>query len=300
MSDGPGDRRVLERREEMAPQRAHAESLGRGLGLGPVVGLFVRETQGPVQSALGVLLIGLILALCVVPIGMDELGFAPMWIAWPIVAGLLVAIVMVGRLFFRPGRRWWLYLFEGGFAALDHRGRARECVRWDEIEQVDWEWSPYEDSAGAALVGYRLDTRDGRAVRLPVAYANAYDPYAPVGGSLRTLSRRIDEVLPRFPTLAESLDASAVQPLAGRARSRLAAGQPLAFGKVTVDPYGITYAKKPAVAWSEVTGWQLDDGQLKLDRAPGRPKRLVIPMTQVEGGWILVSVLADRVPARGM
>jgi hypothetical protein len=299
MADGPGDRRVLERHEEMAPQREHAVSLGRGLGLGPVVGLFVRETQGPVQSALGMLMIGLILALCIVPIGMSELGFAPMWIAWPIVAGLLVAIVMVGRLFFRPGRRWWLYLYEGGFAALDHRGRVRESVRWDEIEQVDWEWSPHEDSAGASLAGYRLVARGGREVRLPIAFSNAYDPYAPVGGSLRTLSRGIDAALPQFPTPAESLDALAVQPLVRRARSLLDAGQPLVFGKVTLDPYGITYAKKPAVAWGEATAWQLDDGQLKIDRAPGRPKRLVIPMTQVEGGWILISLLAGRMPAHG-
>jgi hypothetical protein len=103
-------------------------------------------------------------------------------------------------------------------------------------------------------------------------------------------------VLPQFPTLAESLDAPAVRPLARRALDRLAAGQPLVFGKVTVDRYGLTYARKPGVAWGELTGWQLDDGQLELRRAPGRPKRLVIPMTQVEGGWILIRRLAERAP----
>jgi hypothetical protein len=298
MSIGPGERRVLERREEMAPQHEQAASLGRELGLGPVVGLFVRETQGPAQTALGVLLIGLILSVCLVPIGVGQTGAAPLWVAWAITAGLLVAIVPLGRRFFRPGRRWWLYLYEGGLAALDYRGRVRERLRWEEVDQVDWEWSPSEDSAGASLVGYRLRTYDGRVVRLPIAFNNAYDPHAPVGGILRALSQGIEKALPQFPTLAESLDAPAVQPQARRALDRLAAGQPLVFGKVTVDPCGITYAKKPTLLWGEVTGWELDDGQLKLDRAPGRPKRLVIPMTQVEGGWILIRLLAERAPAR--
>jgi len=39
MPNGPGERRVRERHEEMAPQREHAGSVGRGLGLGPVVDL---------------------------------------------------------------------------------------------------------------------------------------------------------------------------------------------------------------------------------------------------------------------
>ena len=288
---------MLERHEEMAPQHEHAVSLGHGLRLGPVVGLFVRETQGPAQTALGMLLIGLILSLCLVPIGVDETGAAPLWVAWVIVAGLLVMIILVGRQFFRPGRRWWLYLYEGGFAALDYRGRVRDSLRWAEVDEVDWEWRPYEDSAGASLVGYRLRGRDGRVVRLPTAFSNAYDPYAPVGGVLLALSPRIGELLPQFPTLAESLDAPAVRPLARRALDRLAAGQPLTFGKVTVDPHGITYAKKPTLPWGEVTGWKLDDGQLTLERAPGRPKRLVIPMTQVEGGWILIRLLTERARA---
>ena len=296
MPDGLTERRVRERREELAPQHEHAVSVGRGLGLGPVVGLFVRETQGPAQSALGVLLIGAILAVCVVPIGMNEIGIAPMWLAWPIVGGLVALIVPLGRAFFRPGRRWWLYLYEGGFAALDHRGRLLERVRWDEVEQIDWQWSAYEDSPGASLIGYRLGTRDGRVVELPIDFANAHDPYGPAGGILRSLSQRLDEALPRFPTLAESLHAPAVEPLAQRALYLFASGQPLAFGKVTVDPYGITYAKKPTVRWAELTGWKLDDGQLKLERAPGRPKRLAIPMTQVDNGWILVRLLAERAP----
>ena len=297
MPNGPEDRRVFERHEEMAPQREHAASVGHGLRLGPVVGLFVRETQSPGQTALGVLLIGLILWSCIVPIGAGQIAAVPMWVAWVIAGGLLFLIVPLGRRFFRPGRRWWLYLYEGGLAALDFRGRVRESLRWAELDQVDWEWISHEDSAGAGLVGYRLRTFDGRVVELPIDFHNAYDPYAPGGDSLRTLSRGIDEALPRFPTLAQSLDAPAVRPLARRALDRLAAGQPLAFGKVTVDPHGITYAKKPTVLWGELTGWKLDDGQLKLDRAPGRPKRLVIPMTQVEGGWILIYVLAERAPA---
>jgi len=139
----------------------------------------------------------MILSLCVVPIGVKETGAAPMWFGWAIDGGLLVAIVLLGRSFFRPGRRWWLYLFEGGFAALDYRGRVRESVRWAEVERVDWEWSPHEDSAGASLVGYRLGTHDGRVVELPSTFNNAYDPYAPVGGILRTLSQGIDEALPQ-------------------------------------------------------------------------------------------------------
>jgi hypothetical protein len=297
MPNRPEDHRVLERRQEMAPQHEHAVSLGHGLRLGPVVGLFVRETQGPAQTALGMLLIGMVLSLCLVPIGVDETGVAPLWVAFAIVAGLLVVIVPVGRQFFRPGRLWWLYLYESGFAALDHRGRVRDSLRWAEVDEVDWEWSPHEDSAGASLVGYRLRGHDGRVVKLPTAFTNAYDPYAPAGGILGALSPRIGELLPQFPILAESLDAAAAQPLARRALDRLAAGQPLTFGKVTVDPHGITYAKKPTVSWREVTGWKLDDGQLKIERAPGRPKRLVIPMTQIEGGWILIHVLAGRAPA---
>jgi hypothetical protein len=243
------------------------------------------------------LLIGLMFALCFVPAGVGQTGAAPLWVAWAIAAGLLVVIVLLGRRFFRPGRLWWLYLYEGGFAALDYRGRVRDSLRWEQVEQVDWEWSPHESSAGASLVGYRLRGRDGRVVKLPTAFTNAYDPYAPAGGILVALSARIGEVLPQFPILAESLDAAAVKPLARRALDRFAAGQPLTFGKVTVDPHGITYAKKPTVSWGEVTGWTLDDGQLKIERAPGRPKRLVIPMTEVEGGWILIHVLAGRARA---
>jgi hypothetical protein len=293
MPNGLGERRVLERREELAPQHEHAAALGRGLRLGPVVGLFVRETQGPARKALGVLLIGLIFALCFVPVGVGQNEATPRWVAWAISGGLLVVIVPLGRRFFRPGRHWWLYLYEGGLAALDYRGRVLESFRWEEVDQVDWEWSSHEESAGASLVGYRLRTYDGRVVKLPVAFNNAYDPYAPVGGLLRALSKGIDEVLPRFPTLAESLDARAAQPLARRALDRLAAGQPLVFGKVTVEPHGITYAKK-ATLWDELIGWRLHDGQLKLERAPGRPKRVVIPMTEVEGGWILIRVLSER------
>ena len=266
MPNGPGDNRVLERHE-------HAASTGRGLGLGPVAGLYVRETQSPGQLALGVLLIGLILSVCLVPIAVHETAAAPMWFAWAIAAGLLVVVVILGRPFFGPGRRWWLYLYESGFATLDHHGRVRDSGRWAEVEQVDWEWSPHEESAGASLVGYRLGTRDGRVVELPITFKNAYE---------------------KFPTLAESLDGPVVQPLARRALQLLATGQPLAFGKVTVDRDGITYAKKPTLVWGELTGWKLDDGQLKLERAAGRPKRLVIPMTQVEGGWILTCVLAEH------
>ncbi|WP_433728611.1 hypothetical protein ACQP2Y_15365 [Actinoplanes sp. CA-051413] len=97
--------------------------------------------------------------------------------------------------------------------------------------------------------------------------------------------------------LADALDASAVQPLARRARHALAAGQPLVFGKVTIDRGGLTYAKKAPVRWDEVVGWKLDDGRLILERAAGRPRRLVIPTTQVEDGWILTHLLADRLPA---
>jgi hypothetical protein len=297
MPNGPWDRRVLERRDEMAPQHEHAVSVGRGLGLGPVVGLFVRETQGPGQTALGMLLIWLVLSVCLVPVGIGETGAAPMWVGWAIAAVLLVVIVVLGRWFFGPGRRWWLYLYEAGLAALDYRGRVRECLRWDEVDQVDWEWSSYESGGGASLVGYRLGTYDGRVVKLPTTFDNAYDPYEPGGGVLRTLSRGIDRVLPRFPTLAESLDAAAVQPLARRVLDRLAVGQPLVFGKVRVEPSGITYAKKRPIPWGELTGWTLATGQLKLRRAPGRPKRLVIPMTEIDGGWILIHVLAERAPA---
>lgn len=217
MPIGPWDRRALERHDEMVPQHQHAVLVGRGLGLGPVVGLFVRETQGPGQTALGVLLLWLILSVSFVPIGIGETGDTPTWIAWAIAAGLLVVIVLLGRRFFRPGRRWWLYLYEAGFAALDYRGRVRESLRWEQVDQADWEWTPYEDSAGASLAGYRLGTYDGRVVKLPTTFNNAYDPYAPVGGVLRTLSQGIDHALPRFPTLAESLDAAAVKPLARRA-----------------------------------------------------------------------------------
>jgi hypothetical protein len=297
MPDGPRERRVLELHEERAPQRGHAASLGRELGLGPVVGLFVRETEGPAQVALGTLLVGLILSVCVVPIGVAETGAAPLWVAWVVVAGVLVLIVPVARGFFRPGRHWWLYLYEGGLATLDHRGQVRETLRWGEVGEVDWEWTPDEDRAGAGLVGYRLRTYDGRVVILPVDFKNAYDPYAPGGGDRRALAQRVDEALAEFPTLAESLDAPAVQPLARRALDSLSAGQPLVFGKVTVDRAGITYAKKPVLRWDEVSGWKLDDGLLTLDRASGRPKRLVIPMTQVQGGWILIRLLAGRAPA---
>ncbi|GAB3812121.1 hypothetical protein GCM10027605_53340 [Micromonospora zhanjiangensis] len=65
---------------------------------------------------------------------------------------------------------------------------------------------------------------------------NAYDPAAPVGGLVRTLSRRIGDELPRFPTLAESLDAAFAGPLVRRALDRLTAGQSLVFGAVTVAP----------------------------------------------------------------
>ncbi|MEU8611383.1 DUF6585 family protein [Actinoplanes sp. NPDC048791] len=257
--------------DELAPQHGHATLLGHELKLGPVFGLFVRETQGPAQTALGMLLIGLVLSLCLVPIGVSETGVAPLWVAWVMVAGVVILIVPVGRLFFQPGRLWWLYLYEGGLASLDHRGQVRESLRWDEVGQVDWEWSPHEDGGGASLVGYRLRTLDGRVVRLPVAFKNPYG----------------------YPTLADALDASAVQPLARRA---LSAGQPLVFGKVTIDRGGLTYAKKAPLRWDEVVGWKLDDGQLVLERATGRPKRLVIPMTQVEDGWILTRLLAARLP----
>ncbi|MEU8234680.1 hypothetical protein AB0C12_34250 [Actinoplanes sp. NPDC048967] len=260
--------------DELAPPHGHATSLGHELRLGPVAGLFVRETEGPAQTALGTLLIGLVLSLCLVPIGVGETGVAPLWVAWVTVAGLVVLIVPVGRGFFRPGRRWWLYLYEGGLASLDHRGQVRESLRWDEVGQVDWEWSPHEDGGGASLVGYRLRTFDGRVVRLPVDFTNAY-------GS---------------PTLADALDAPAVQPLARRARHALSAGQPLVFGRVTLDRGGLTYARKAPLRWDEVTGWKLDDGRLLLARAAGRPRRLVIPMTQVEDGWILTRLLADRLP----
>jgi hypothetical protein len=295
MPNRRADRRVLERHEEIAPQHEHAVSVGRGLGLGPVVGLFVRETQGPGQTALGLLLICLIFSLCFVPLGIGETKTAPMWVAWAIAAVLLVLIVVLGRWFFRPGRSWWLYLFEAGLAALDYRGRVQESLCWKELDHADWEWTPYEDG-GAGLTGYRLGTYDGRVMKLPTTFENAYDTYAPVGGILRTLTPGIDRVLPRFPTLAESLDAAAVQPLARRALDRLAVGQPLVFGKVRVEPSGITYAKKRPLLWGELTGWTLGSGQLKLERAPGRPKRLVIPMTEIDGGWILIHVLAKRAP----
>jgi hypothetical protein len=297
MPDGPRERRVRELHEELAPQRGHAASLGRERGLGPVVGLFARETEGPAQVALGALLVGLILSVCVVPIGVAETGAAPIWVSGVVVAGLLVLIVPVGRWFFRPGRKWWLYLYEGGLASLDYRGQVRETLRWAEVDGVDWEWTADEDRAGASLVGYRLHTYDGRVVRLPVAFRNAYDPYAPGSGDPRALAQRVGEALPEFPTLAESLDAPAVQPLARRALDRFSAGQPLVFGKVTLDRGGIAYAKKPGLRWDEVAGWKLDDGLLGLHRATGRPKRLVIPMTQVDGGWILIRLVAGRAPA---
>jgi len=47
-------------------------------------------------------------------------------------------------------------------------------------------------------------------------------------------------MLPRFPTLADSLDAYVARPLARCALDRLEAGQPLVFGGVTVDASGIT------------------------------------------------------------
>lgn len=294
MPDGPGERRVRERHEELAPQRDQAAALGRELGLGPVVGLFVRETGGPGQTALGMLLIALILSVCVVPIGVDETGAAPLWVAWVIVAGVLVAIVPVARRFFRTGRRWWLYLYEGGLAALDHRGRVRESLRWPEVVRADWEWSPYDDGPGASLHGYRLRTHDGRQVRLPAEFVNAHDPDGAAGAVVRALTRQHDEAMPHFPTLAASLDAAVARPLARHAVERLAAGQTLAFGSVTVGPHGITYGKKVSLAWGEITGWKLDQGRLTIERAPGRPKRVTVPMTRTEDGWILVHLLTER------
>lgn len=254
-------------------------------GLGPVTGRFVRETQSPARTLLGMLILGLILSACVVP----GLVRQP-WAIALAYAGLLTVIVLLGRRFFRPDRRSWIYVCRDGLAVVDHREQLRDSVRWDEVERADWEWNPHDESSGAGLAGYRLRTRDGRLIRLPMGYDNADDPHAPVGGILRALSATIDGILPRFPTLGESLAAAVVERLARQALDRLAAGQRLAFGRVTVEAAGVTYRKKPALPWAELHGWRVDDGRLRLAR------RIVVPMTEVEDGWVLVHVLADRAP----
>ena len=234
-------------------------------------GLYVRETQSPRQVALGMLLIPLVVSLCVVPIAFDETG-GPMWLAWTITAVVLVVVVLLARPFFGPGRHWWLYVFEGGFADLDHRGRVRHSARWEEIADADWEWQAHEDDPGSSLAGYQLRAADGRTFRFSKDLTDAQDP-----------SRTLEEVL----------DAALITPMTQRALHALDAGQSLQFGKVTsADRLGITYDRKPALAWNEIAAWKLDDGKLVLERVQG--KKLVLPLSRVPGSWILTRILAER------
>ncbi|MBU2666928.1 hypothetical protein KOI35_25785 [Actinoplanes bogorensis] len=187
------------------------------------------------------------------------------------------------------GKRYrYLYLFEGGLALLDPKGRTTDHVAWAEIVSADWTWMSH-DSGGSSTTGHRLETAT-RTIKLNNTYGNADDLYWPVGGMLRALSATIDGILPVYPSLNEALTTAIVQPLAARALLRLDAGETLMFGKTRVDRYGITYGKK-IVAWHAVESWETDSGRLKL-----RPRLATLDLSVIPGGWVLVHILAARCP----
>lgn len=56
-----------------------------------------------------------------------------------------------------------------------------------------------------------------------------------------------------------------------------------------------------AAVWRSFYGFALDvkDESARSQRLGPGPKRFAIPMAQVEGGWILIRLLAERAPVTG-
>jgi hypothetical protein len=170
----------------------------------------------------------------------------------------------------------WLYGYAEGMAELDP-GEQPRVVRWAEVTGVVDEWTS-AGSESASLwdyEGFRLTVADGRAVPITTGYANALDPYGPVGGLIRALTpRAVGDAIPRFPSIADLINDQAVARVVERQAAAVRAGETIVRGDLRVTRDGIGRLKDPAVTpWAAIERVELRPGRVKVRPIAGRPRK---------------------------
>ena len=290
------DRRVQERRAQMAPRLRHAEEVGRRLGHAEVSAVHSRDFQHPASTALGVF--GLLTLLSVVPgAAVIIAGLRlPSWVAVMYGAAAVVVAVTCFVRMFRFERVGWVYVYPDGLAVIGWNGSLEAHLRWADVVGADWSWGTYEDGGGS-VEGIELRTAAGWRLPLSGKYRNALDPYAPVGAMVAAMApRSVGSAFPRFPSLAEAVDEAVVSRLVAQVLAQCAAGGWVGFGPVTLDGSGITLAKRVPVSWTDVGAVDISSMQLRIRRSDGE-RTLKVSLDNVPDGWVLVrSIIARTAP----
>jgi hypothetical protein len=206
-------RRVDEQRRRYAEQLAQAERLAAAFGYGDVIGIFSMEEradefgESPIRYGFwGLLPLFVGLPLLIAAAAARIRGVLILMIAWPFVTGAW--FLMVSLWAHRRKGRVWLYVLADGFVTFADFAPEPKSARWDQIANVQELWherfDPSSEEMVPVLMGYRVQTRDGRDFILSRLLRNMLDPYAPVGRFLTAIvPASVGEVIPRFPVIDE-------------------------------------------------------------------------------------------------
>ncbi|WP_433370128.1 hypothetical protein ACQPZX_44910 [Actinoplanes sp. CA-142083] len=255
----------------------HAVQIGGSLGLGEPLGIYHTEITPPLGARrvmrllapIPVFLLVVVLLLVWAPeAAVPILGVSPF-----LAGGYVLVFFVISR---RGRFTRWLYGYAGGLAEIDPGGPPR-VVRWDEVTDVVDEWSSAGSESQSAwdYEGFRLTTADGRTVPITAKYANALDPYGPVGGMIRALApARVGDAIPRFPSIADLITGQAAALVVARLASAIRDGATIVRGDIRVNRDGIAGPKDAAVTpWGAIERVELTPGRVKVRPIGGKARK---------------------------